>query len=225
VPGGVPARVAGVSGLLAPVTYTAALLFGGLAQRDGFSNAEDAVSDLGADTASSPWIYNRIGTNLTGILVVVFALGLWRALSPSLLGRVGAGLLALLGVSLFLEGFLPLDCQAIDAACANTSWHSEGHRWVSRVTGLSLLAAPLVLAFAFRRIEEWRDAWRPTLAAVPAFIAASVVFSALGEGAAARAGAVAWFLWLGYLGFQLLERSGSGHAAAHAGVSMRDLSR
>jgi hypothetical membrane protein len=54
----VPVRLAALCGLLAPVTYTAALLFGGLAQRDVFSSADDATSDLGADTASSPWIYN-----------------------------------------------------------------------------------------------------------------------------------------------------------------------
>jgi hypothetical membrane protein len=210
----VPTRIAALSGLLAPVTYAAALLLGGLAQRDAFSSADDATSDLGADTASSAWIYNRIGTNLTGILLFVFALGLWRALSPNRLGRVGAGLLALMGIALFLEGFFPLDCQAIDAACENTSWQSEGHRWVSRVTALCILAAPLVLALAFRRVQGWRDAWLPTLAAVPVFIAASIVFSVLGEGAAARAGAVVWFIWLGYLGLQLLRRDDSGRATA-----------
>jgi hypothetical protein len=188
------------------MTYTAALLFGGLAQREGFSNADDAISDLGADTASSSWIYNRIGMNLTGILVFVFALGLWRALSSSLLGRVGAMLLALMGLMLVLEGFFPLDCQAIDAGCENTSWQSEGHRWVSRVTALCFFAVPLVLAFAFRRMQGWRDVWVPTLAAVPVFIAASVVFSVLGEGAATRAGAVAWFVWLGYVALQLLRK-------------------
>lgn len=214
MPGGALNRVAGVSGLIASLTYPAALLFGGLVQRDGFSNADDATSDLGADTASSSWIYNRIGTNLTGILVIAFALGLWRALSPSRLGRVGAALLILLGISLFLEGFFPLDCQAIDAACENTSWQSEGHRWVSRVTGISLFAAPLVLAFAFRRIPGWRDAWLPTLAVVPGFIAVSIAFSAFGDGAATRAGAVAWFAWIGYLGVQLLRRDGSEPASA-----------
>jgi hypothetical membrane protein len=193
--------------MLAPVTYTLALLVGGLAQRDHFSNADDSISDLGADTASSSWVYNRIGTNLTGILIFVFALGLWRALSPSRLGRVGAGLLAVLGIALFLEGFLPLDCQAIDTACENTSWQSDGHRWVSRVTTLCLLLAPVVFSVAFRRLPSWRQAWLPTLAVLPVFVAASVVFSVLGEGAAARAGAIAWFLWVGYLGLELLRRS------------------
>ena len=205
-----PLRVAAICGLLAPLTYTAALLFGGLAQRDEFRSADDATSDLGADTASSPWIYNQVGTNLTGILIFAFALGLWRALSPSTLGRIGAGLLLLQGVTLFLEGFFTLDCQGIDAGCENTSWQSEGHRWVSRGTAVCIFAAPIVLAFAFRRLPRWRDTWLPTLLAVPFFIAASILGSILGDGAATRAGAVAWFLWLGFVAFRLLQKSEEG---------------
>jgi hypothetical membrane protein len=203
-------RFAAICGLLAPLTYAAALLLGGLAQRDEFSSADDATSDLGADTASSPWIYNQIGTNLTGILIFAFALGLWRALSPSTLGRIGAGLLLLQGVTLFLEGFFTLDCQGIDAGCENTSWQSEGHRWVSRVTAVCIFAAPIVLAFAFRRLPAWRDTWLPTLLAVPFFIAASILGSIIGDGASTRAGAVAWFIWLGFLALRLLQKTDEG---------------
>ena len=149
-----PVRLATICGLVAPLTYTAALVFGGLAQPDAFSSADDAISDLGSDTASSGWIYNQIGLNLTGILVVVFSLGLWRELSPDLLGRLGAVALALTGFTLFLQGFFRLDCQAIDAGCENTSWHSEAHSWATGVSALFLFAAPLVLAVAFRRCLE-----------------------------------------------------------------------
>lgn len=210
----VPAHVAAVCGLLAPLTYGAALLFGGLLQRDAFSNANDSISDLGAETAGSPWLYNRLGTNLTGILIVVFALGLWRALSPDVLGRVGAGMLVLQGITLFFEGFFPLDCQGIDAGCENMSWQAEGHRWVSRFIVAGLLLAPIVLAFAFRRIPRWRDTWLLTLVSVPLGIATSVIFSAIGEGAATRADAVVWFLWLGFLALRLLQKSRQAHLAA-----------
>jgi hypothetical protein len=77
----------------------------------------------------------QVGANLTGIRVLVFSLGLWRSVSPDLLGRLGAGGLILLGLAQFLEGFLRLDCQGIDAGCANTSWHSDGHRIVSGCRG------------------------------------------------------------------------------------------
>lgn len=201
----VPVRLAAVCGLLAPVTYAAALVFGGLAQPDAFSSADDAISDLGSETASSGWIYNQVGLNLTGILVVVFGLGLWRELSPSLLGRLGAVALALTGVTLLLQGFFRLDCQAIDEGCENTSWHSEAHSWATGVSTAFLFAAPPLLAFAFRRLPRWRNTWLPTLAAVPVFVLASVLFSAFGAGASTRAGAVAWFVWLAFVAFRLLQ--------------------
>jgi hypothetical membrane protein len=78
-----PARIAGICGLLAFVTVNIGWIAGGFAQPAAYSVANDDISDLGADTASSSWIYNRIGANLTGLLVVVLALGLWRALSRS----------------------------------------------------------------------------------------------------------------------------------------------
>ena len=94
-------------GLLAFVTVNIGWLAGGLAQPTAYSVANDDISDLGADTAGSSWIYNRIGANLTGLLVVALALGLWRALSPDVLGRLGAGVLLVAGAGAVLDGFLP----------------------------------------------------------------------------------------------------------------------
>jgi hypothetical membrane protein len=206
----VPVRLAAVCGLLAPATYTAALLLGGLAQPDKFSSADDAISDLGSETASSAWIYNQIGLNVTGILVVVFAFGLWRALSPDVLGRLGVVALALTGFTLFLQGFFRLDCQDIDQGCENDSWHSDAHSLATGVSAAFLFAAPLLLAFAFRRLPEWRDTWLPTLAAIPAFIAASILFSTVGTGASTRAGAITWFVWLAFVAVRLLQKSDPG---------------
>ena len=90
-------RVAGVCGLLAFVTFNVGWIAGGLTQPDSYSFADDDVSDLGAMTARSAWLYNQVGANLTGLLVVALALGLWRALSPDMLGRVGSGALAVGG--------------------------------------------------------------------------------------------------------------------------------
>src|SRR3954447_20295625 len=147
-----PARIAAICGLLAFVTVNIGWIVGGLAQPAGYSVANDDISDLGADTASSSWIYNRIGANLTGLLVVALALGLWRALSPDVFGRLGAGALLVVGTGLVLDGFFHLDCRGIDTGCTNDSWHSHAHKIESGITGVATIAAPLILALAFRRI-------------------------------------------------------------------------
>lgn len=83
-------RAAAVCGLLVPVTVSISYIGGTLAQPDAYRSADDATSDLGAQTANMAWIFNQIGANLTGILMILFGLGLWRALSPDVLGSARA---------------------------------------------------------------------------------------------------------------------------------------
>jgi hypothetical protein len=149
----------------------------------------------------------RVGLNITGILIVVFAVGLWLALSPSVVGRLGAVAVAAVGLTLFLEGFFRLDCRGIDTRCENTSWISDGHKLITGIPGAFLFTAPILLAIAFRQLPAWRRAWLPSLLAIPVFFAASVFFSLIGDGAATRAGAVAWVVWLGYVAYELLHKS------------------
>ncbi|HEY9458609.1 MAG TPA: DUF998 domain-containing protein [Gaiella sp.] len=208
-------RLAALFGLAAPVTFVAGIVLGDLAQPDAFSPANDDISDLGALTASSPWLYNQVAANLSGLLVIGLALGLWSALPSGLLGRLGVVGLVVAGSGLLLDGFFRLDCQGIDARCENTSWHSSVHRIESGVTAAALFLTPLLLAFAFRRVPEWRSIWLPTLLATPAVVAVSIPFGALGAGASTRAGSVVWFCWVAVVAFHLLRvSSGGGRVAA-----------
>lgn len=200
-------RVAGACGLLAFFTFNLGWILGDFAQPASYSVADDDISDLGAVTASSAWLYNQLAANLTGLLVIVLALGLWRALNPELLGRLGSAALIAAGLGTFLDGLFRLDCRGIDAACTNDSWHSHAHKIESGFTGAATLIAPLLLAFAFRRNPSWRDAWIPTLVTIPVVILANVIFSAIGDGAATRAGTVVVFLWIAYVGLRLLQTS------------------
>jgi hypothetical protein len=213
-----PLRAAAICGLLVPVTVSIAYIGGALAQPDAYSSADDATSDLGAQTANMAWIYNQIGDNLTGLLIILFGLGLWRALSPDVLGRIGAGALILGGLSLFLEGFFRLDCRGIDSGCTNDSWHSSAHKMDNRFLFV-FFAAELFLAFAFRRIPEWRSLWLPSLLAVPVLLAVSVLFSVIGDGAAQRAANITLFLWVVLLAWRLM-RLADGRIVRPAGETM-----
>src|SRR6266508_2666401 len=200
-----PLRAAAICGLLTLVTVSVAYISGTLAQPDAYSSADDATSDLGAQTANMAWIFNQIGANLTGILMILFGLGLWRALSPDVLGRIGAGALILAGLSFFLTGFFRLDCRGIDSGCTNDPWHSSAHKMNNRFLVAVTFAAPLILAFAFRRIPEWRGAWLPSLLVLPASIVWGVLFSVLGDGASQRAANLTLFAWLAFLCVRLLR--------------------
>lgn len=192
------------------MTFIVGLVAGDLAQPDAFSPANDDISDLGARTADSAWLYNQLAANLNGLLIIAFALGLWRALGSGWLGRLGVIALIGLGAGRFLEGFLRLDCRGMDEGCENDSWQSDGHGIESGISAALFFLAPLLLAFAFRRLPQWRDLWLPTILAVPVIIAASVLFSVVGDGAATRAGSIVWFLWLALVAVRLLRESESG---------------
>jgi hypothetical protein len=203
----VPARIGGICALLAFVTFTIGSVAGGLAQPDAYSFAKDDLSDLGAVTANSAWLYNQVTANLSGFLIALVGLALWRALSPDIVGRVGAAALTATGISYFFDGIFRLDCNGIDAGCKNVSWHSHAHKTESTVSAVLLLGTPFVLALAFRRNPEWRGAWLPTLLAVPVSVAVGIPFSALGSGAAQRATTWTWFVWLAFVGVRLLRES------------------
>ena len=207
-----PLRAAAICGLLAPVTFIVGVLLGDLAQPEAFSPADDDISDLGAQTVDQAWIYNQIAANLNGLLIVAFALGLWRALGSGRLARLGVLGLAVIGATRFLEGFLRLDCRGMDDGCENTSWQADGHRLESGIASALFFLVPLLLAFAFRRLPQWRDLWLPTFLVVSVVVAVSIPFSLIGDGAAVRAASITWFLWLGLLAWRLLHVADAGTA-------------
>jgi len=200
-------RAAALSGLLAFVTFNLGWIAGDFAQRPAFSPARADISHLGAMTAKSPWLENQVSANLSGLLIVALGVGLWLALSPSCLGRLGAATLAASGVGFFLDGFLRLDCQPIDAGCSNDSWHSHAHKIESDFSGGFLFLSLLLLALAFRRLPRWRDSWLPTIAAIPAILIASLAFSAHGSGAGQRAADVVGVAAVAFIAFRLLQHA------------------
>jgi len=203
-------RVSALCGLLAQVTFIVGWLAGGLAQPGAYSFVRDDISDLGAPTADRAWIYNQIGANLTGLLMVGFALGLWRALGPHRFARLGAVALVVMGTGQFLDGLLRVDCREIDSGCSDrdsVSWRQNAHGIETAFTIVSFTLAPFVLAWAFRRLPEWRDLWLPTLlAGIATLVAVLIAFGASGVSGLGLRGATAiWFAWIGLLAFRLLR--------------------
>jgi hypothetical protein len=201
-------RLAGYAALLAFVTFNVGWLAGDLAQPRSFSPLHDDISDLGAQTATSAWLYNQLAANLSGLLLIGLAVGLWRILATGRLGRLGVLTVTAVGAAglgTFLDGVFRLDCQGIDVGCRNDSWHSHAHKIESAVTVVAVLLSVLLLPFVLRRLGNTAAQWLPLLGAVPALLAANVAFSALGDGAATRAGTLVLFLSFAYVGYRLVR--------------------
>ena len=201
-----PARLAGACGLLAFVTAMVGWVAGGFRAAGRLQRGAGRHLRPRSRHGGEPRrLYDRLGANLTGLLVLVCALGLWRSVGPSLLGRLGAGVLAVAGAGGFLDGLFRLDCRGIDAACTNHTWHSHAHKIESGFTGAALLLAPVLCAYvAFRKLPHWHGAWLPSLLTLPAILLANIVFSTIGDGAATRAGSVVAFAWIAFVGARLL---------------------
>ena len=200
-----PIRVAALCGLAAPVAFVVGIFLGDLAQPDPFDPAHDDISHLGAQTASSPWLYNQIGANLTGLLVVCLGLGLGSALGPRVV-RPASG--------------APVSWSSASAWCSTDSFDSTAgagstcpartSRGTPRPTRSSRASRALHCCSprscspsrsgraragarrGYRRCSRFRPSSPP-----------SAVFGTIGQGAASRAGSVAWFVWIGFVAHHL----------------------
>jgi len=98
-------RVAGVSGILAPfVAFTCILL--AIAYSPEFSWAENALSDLGVQQGVTAVLFNS-GLIISGLLTLVFSLGLLLYPRGKILGKIGASILVLDALALTAIGVFP----------------------------------------------------------------------------------------------------------------------
>lgn len=174
------------------------------------------ISDLGALTANSPWIYNQIGANLTGLLLCALTPGLWQTVGTRLSARIGVVAFAVFGVGTILDGLVRVDCRAIDGRdaiplCENTgtSWHATAHAVESVISILAFFIAMFALARAFKKSAPWHDLWVASLAAGIGALVALVVLSIPGAGLGERVASTILFAWVALVSYRLLRIPGS----------------
>jgi uncharacterized protein DUF998 len=183
-------RVVAVSAWLAvglQVAFVLAWIVGGALQ-DHYSQLEQYVSELGADTANSRWLANGAFV-LLGASFGALAVGLWRALPRTRRSLLAVALFALCGLGFALLGVFKLDCApTLDGTCERLlddgalSWQTYAHFWTGLGLQLSLLLTPFALAWA-----TWKGrAGRPAFAAgILGLFIAGVSFVAGSEDAVA----------------------------------------
>jgi hypothetical protein len=185
---------------------------GTLAQPDGFDVIEDPTSDVGADTANLAWFSNLVGSVVPGLLLLVFAYGLWPWLASSRSGRIGTFLIGAVATGTVVTGLATEDCRAMDPGCSNDSSEVVVHSIAALVLAISVLVSPFVVARSLRNRPAWEDLRRVTLVLGVITVVGTVAGSAIGVGLGAYAAVVPYFVWLFVLAqrlHSLAARSGS----------------
>jgi hypothetical protein len=137
----------GVAGLAGPLLFTLAFLMQNALRSDDDAVAEP-VSAL--EAGAHGWV-QQANFVLFGVLMAVFAAGLWRALPATVSGRLGPALLGLSSCGLFLAALLPLRENAAGEV------YDPGFHVVSGVTFfLSSALALLALSRPLAADRRWR---------------------------------------------------------------------
>jgi hypothetical membrane protein len=208
-------RLGAYAGIAGALLITCGWIVGGLVQGAGYSWLSQEISDLGALTARHAWVWN-LADSLSGVLILIFAVGLFPIVRASRAGRIGTVLIGVVGAGSVIDGIFREDCPlSTSAACQRLqdgpglSWHHQAHDIESVAVVLAILAAPFVLAKAFRRTEELRGLRTYTLATGAALVAATVVYVFLygdaGAGIAQRAAVLVFMAWIAVLSISVLK--------------------
>lgn len=116
----------------------------------GYNPLTQWISELGAVGAPYATLFNVLGPGIFGILSVVFALGLWKALKGGPLAFAAAFLVAISGFAGMLEGVFPCDPGCIPVTTAGSL-----HLTIGIVPLLGMLGAMEICAFIVRKNPAW----------------------------------------------------------------------
>jgi hypothetical membrane protein len=138
-------------GVAGPIIFTAGWLISSLRQA-GYGAAEAQLSGLAAMDARDPQIMMGAFIGL-GVCTVAFGAALDQVPAAGQAGPwlVKTGGLAAIAAGLFRRDHLLLTGPGF----AGESWHNQVHDVVSGLAYLTMIAAPLVLAWRLRRSPGW----------------------------------------------------------------------
>jgi hypothetical membrane protein len=199
-------RLGAAAGIGGALLFTCGWIVGGLLQPASYSWTRQEISDLGALTAQHAWVWN-LADSLSGVLILIFAVGIFPLVRTSRAGKIGAVLIGIVGVGGVLDGLLREDCPlSTSDACQRLqggpglSWHHEAHDIESVLVFLAILAAPFVMAKAVDGIERLRGLRTYTLVTgfvqVGAAVSYALLYGETGGGIAQRLLALAFMAWI-----------------------------
>lgn len=161
-------KISGACGIAAPVIAFACILLA-IAYYSPFSWTDNALSDLGVQEGFTPVLFNY-GLVVSGLLALLFALGIYVFLGARISGKVGALLfalatLALTAIGVFNENYTPMHSYVsvaffmlfpISMLLLTVAFSVLGQLRMGLFTFLTaaIAAAPWVIYFTARYVEN-----------------------------------------------------------------------
>lgn len=143
----------------------------------GWHPINDPTFDWPSGLALGPYGWIMTATFITsGLIMTLFAYRLFLDLKPGTTSKLGATLMAFAGLFLAALAF------TTDPTIRDTpaTWHGRLHDLSFVLLGLSLFPAMIVLGFAFRADERWKNlaayTWGTLALAGPAFFIKGAAF-------------------------------------------------
>ena len=187
-------------GVLAAATFAAMLILLAAAT-PGYSHLTQPVSELGMSNAPHAFLWNLLGFGLVGVLILVFASGVYFEFNGIRGGRLVSMLTGASGLGYIGLGIFPA---AIDF---QPSTATTLHTIMVMISFFAFIAASICLGVIIRHDLSWKR-W----AIFSAVMGAIGLFSyaiprSIPLGASQRIALGANFLWLLVMGYALLRRS------------------
>lgn len=192
-----------IAGFLAPVFFwvTYFIIAG---QRPEFSFLTKAVSELGSVDAPDKWTWNFLGYIIPGILIAVFAWGLFRHMATEKAGKLPLAGIFFSGVFMALAGVFPGDFE--NKRSATMLLHTIG----SFGSYLFFLTGAFTYPRQMSKTAYWKKAIKPTLG----FTWLSILFGSWAfvfpdyPAAGQRFVFLFYFLWIIFTAYRLYNQPG-----------------
>ena len=125
--------------------------------RPEYSMFTKAISELGSLDASNKWLWNSFGYVLTGILIAIYAIGLYKNVAVTKSSKLPLYGILLSGVFMIVSGIFPGDFDNREST--TMLLHTVG----SFGSYIFFLIGAFTYPKQMRKNEYWKQAIKPTL--------------------------------------------------------------
>lgn len=160
-------KIYGIIGIFTPIAFLITYII--MASiRPEYSMFTKAISELGSVDATNKWFWNFFGYILTGILIAIYAVGLYKNVAVTKSSKLPLYGILLSGVFMSISGVFPADMD--DRQSTTTLLHTVG--------SFGSYVFFLIGAFTYPKVMDKSDYWKTAKKPTLIFTYLTIVFGA-----------------------------------------------